>query len=191
MRKKKKPFLDKRERAIALILSCLASICLLLALEVLQAFSQGQQLFLSASGNPVTMIENKITDFWQRTRNGDERRYNAQFGKTPRQIVILCIDRETISQFGPPPYPRRVYARLLRILREAGVKAVGIDITFFGASADPEDDRLFAEELKQNPNVTLASFLKQTQEMAVTDTHARRRDSDEMWKIGMVEEKPI
>jgi adenylate cyclase len=73
---------------------------------------------------------------------------------TPDEIVIVAIDEITRSIFAEDfgfsfPWPRGVHADLIRVLNEAGARAVVFDVLFEGAS-QPEEDRLLAEAILES-----------------------------------------
>ena len=57
-------------------------------------------------------------------------------------LVIVVIDDASLRDYGRPDiWPRELYAQVLRTLREAGVRAVGLDVLLSGASS-PADAAL-------------------------------------------------
>ncbi|MBI5152991.1 MAG: adenylate/guanylate cyclase domain-containing protein [Parcubacteria group bacterium] len=65
-----------------------------------------------------------------------------------QDIVILAVDNESISRIGQWPWPREVYAHILKTLENAHPKAVGIDIAFLENSRLGEfDDAVLATTL--------------------------------------------
>lgn len=77
------------------------------------------------------------------------------------QIVILAIDDYSIEKFKIWPWPRRIYADLLDVLREQGAKVVAFDVNFDSYSGYSQaDDELFAEALRKKGKVILARDLQ-------------------------------
>lgn len=72
-------------------------------------------------------------------------------------LGIVAIDELSIGNaragLGTFPFPRSVYRTVLEHLRAAGVKTVAFDIDFLEPSADPSQDRAFAEGLRAMPSV--------------------------------------
>lgn len=69
--------------------------------------------------------------------------------------IIVAIDEPSFAELGLQwPWPRSLHAALVQALRQAGAKAVGLDIIFAEASAIPGADRALAEAA--GPDVTLA-----------------------------------
>ncbi|WP_422377503.1 CHASE2 domain-containing protein [Roseibium sp.] len=70
----------------------------------------------------------------------------------PKDVVIVAIDDETIDAVGPYPLPRDALAALVDRIREAGARALAVDILLFGAS-DETADGLLANSLASLPTV--------------------------------------
>ncbi|MDY7225160.1 CHASE2 domain-containing protein [Hyalangium rubrum] len=73
-------------------------------------------------------------------------------------VVVVAVDEKSVQDFGRWPWPRQHVARALDQLREAGVGAVGLDMTFTDEVRDERADA-FADALE-----TLDSALAQTSE---------------------------
>lgn len=71
-----------------------------------------------------------------------------------KDVVIAVIDEKSINQIGPLPWPRTVHAQLLQNLQEANT--VAFDLTF-GAAREPAEDEAFAQAIKAQGHVVLAS----------------------------------
>lgn len=57
-------------------------------------------------------------------------------------LVVVGIDDASLRDYGRPDvWPRELYAQVLRTLREAGVRAVGLDVLLSGPSS-PADAAL-------------------------------------------------
>ena len=70
--------------------------------------------------------------------------------------VIVAIDEPSFAEVGQQwPWPRSLHARLIDALREAGARAVGLDIVFAEPSADPASDAALAAAL--GPDNVLAT----------------------------------
>ncbi|MCW0001175.1 adenylate/guanylate cyclase domain-containing protein [Pararhizobium sp. YC-54] len=69
--------------------------------------------------------------------------------------VIVAIDEPSMAEIGSQwPWPRALHARLIKALRAAGAKAIGLDVIFAEPSADPQNDAALADAL--GPDVVLA-----------------------------------
>lgn len=83
------------------------------------------------------------------------------FASASSEIVIISIDEKSLlpDELGPlQQWPRANYAKAIEILNQEGAAAIGIDITFPDASTQGvEDDQIFRDSLKANPNVVLAA----------------------------------
>ncbi|MBI5412016.1 adenylate/guanylate cyclase domain-containing protein [Candidatus Peregrinibacteria bacterium] len=92
-----------------------------------------------------------------------QRLTNASYddNNASSKIVIVTIDEkslqsEQLGSFGH--WKRAYYTQAIQTLRAAGAKVIGIDVTFPDpSSAGAEDDQALADELKQAPDVVLAS----------------------------------
>ena len=63
------------------------------------------------------------------------------------QIAVIAIDDQSIANLGRWPWPRDMHARMIDILREAGVKVIGNTIFYSEPQADP--GLVFVEEIAQ------------------------------------------
>lgn len=70
------------------------------------------------------------------------------------QIAIVAIDEPSIVKIGPPTWPRSVHAALLDKLKQA--KVVTFDM-LFDSPGIPQNDKAFAQAIKNNGRVVLAS----------------------------------
>ncbi len=59
-----------------------------------------------------------VTDSWTRVT----ARHHT------RDVIIAAIDENSIGILGPWPWPRELYARLVRVLSGAGARAIGLDL---------------------------------------------------------------
>ena len=69
-----------------------------------------------------------------------------------QDIIIIGVDDDSLAVLGPWPFPRRLHARLLARLHQAGV--IGFDFLF---SEKSPQDYLFNQAMKTAPPVVLAS----------------------------------
>ncbi len=87
--------------------------------------------------------------------------YIANLSKrTPAEdIVIIAIDRESLTQYGQWPWPRRIHAELIDKIAIGGAKAIGFDIVLSEQDrCDPSNDRLLVEAMQRGGNVVLPVF---------------------------------
>jgi adenylate cyclase len=69
--------------------------------------------------------------------------------------VIVAVDEPSFAELGLQwPWPRSLHAALVSALRQAGARAIGLDIIFAEPSAAPAADDALAQAL--GPDVTLA-----------------------------------
>jgi two-component system, cell cycle sensor histidine kinase and response regulator CckA len=60
------------------------------------------------------------------------------------EIVIVDIDEASLKKFGQWPWPRYLFAQLLKTTQDAGARSIGIDIIF------PEQDRTSPKSWQEN-----------------------------------------
>ena len=68
-------------------------------------------------------------------------------------VAIVDLDEKSLQQYGQWPWPRYRMALLLQKLREAGVKAVGLDILF--AEPDRSSPYILQRDLKKDLDVDM------------------------------------
>jgi len=74
-------------------------------------------------------------------------------------VAIIAIDPKSLAALGNWPWPRATHAHLLDRLTDAGVRAVGMDITM--AEPDlrhPENDQALAKAMRRNGRVVMPVF---------------------------------
>jgi len=72
-------------------------------------------------------------------------------------VVIVEVSQESFKSLPDKwPWPRSYYTRLIRNLKRAGAKAIGIDVVFSSGDAQhPENDEEFRKALHETGNVVL------------------------------------
>ncbi len=89
----------------------------------------------------------------------------------PPEVLIVAIDEPSFQELKLCwPWTRRKHAELVERLHAAGARLIVFDLLFSEPSLDPEDDRRFAEAMRQAGNV----FLSQTFEVAEDLQFSRR-----------------
>ena len=78
---------------------------------------------------------------------------NAKVGN---QITIVALDDATVAQYGHYPVPHQAYTDLLRALRPLSPSVIAFDVAFYEPAINPEEDRAFAEAIRDAGNVLLA-----------------------------------
>jgi adenylate cyclase len=91
-------------------------------------------------------------------------RLNARYSSPPPEIVLVVVDQGSLQAAQRQginwPWPRQMYAPIVQFLASSGARAVAFDVLFTEPSAyGMEDDRLFAEAMKENGQVFLPIFL--------------------------------
>ena len=91
-------------------------------------------------------------------------RFKANYSSSPQEIVLVAVDQGSLeaarSQGINWPWPRQMYAPILQFCAAAGARAVVFDILFTEPSSyGLEDDRVFADAVKETGRTVLALFL--------------------------------
>ena len=76
-------------------------------------------------------------------------------------IVVVELDARSLEEVARWPWPRRDYARMVRQLRRAGAERIAFDVEF-STPTNPEDDRAFAEALREAGGRVVLPALTQT-----------------------------
>jgi adenylate cyclase len=75
----------------------------------------------------------------------------------PKDIVVVAIDSKTFQDLEERwPFPRRIHARAIDRLREAGARVIAYDIQFTEPT-DPDNDNALIESIDRAENVVLAT----------------------------------
>jgi CHASE2 domain-containing sensor protein len=98
--------------------------------------------------------------------------------ETPGDIVVVAIDDESLAALGPWPWPRGVYAAMLRRLAAYRPLAVIYDVLFLGRSARPEDDMALGRAFAAIPHAFVPMVFKTPGDDG--------RGYDPLWPIGPV-----
>jgi len=85
-------------------------------------------------------------------------RFAWQSRQASGDIVVIAIDASSIDRIGVWPWPRLLYAKLIRQLQKADVQDIALDVDF-STSSDTASDRHFAEALQAaGGSIVLPSF---------------------------------
>lgn len=81
------------------------------------------------------------------------------------KVIIVDISEESSKEFLPPlnkwPWPREYFARLIKNLNDAGVKAIGIDVIMSDQDKyDHRNDSLLSDAISKFKNVVVAGKTK-------------------------------
>jgi adenylate cyclase len=79
---------------------------------------------------------------------------------TDGEVIVIGMDQRALDELGPMPWPRYYMADVINYLDQDPDNmpaAIGIDVLFVGASADPEADAALAEACALGGNVIAAS----------------------------------
>lgn len=61
-------------------------------------------------------------------------------------IVLICIDEQSLQELGVWPWPRGYHAQVLSRLAEAGAKIIAVDIVFSGVTSDEAGEELAEQQ---------------------------------------------
>src|SRR5437867_5307321 len=91
-----------------------------------------------------------------------QKRGRIKSARDSSNIVIVEISQESFKSLPESwPWPKSYYARLVRNLKRAGAKVVGLDVIFTSAdSRNPRDNEDFKNALHEMGNVVLAGKLE-------------------------------
>jgi len=92
---------------------------------------------------PLELLDNKIYDLFFHLRGPK---------KPPQEIVIAAIDETSLERLGRWPWSRKVLAKLIDKLSEAGAAVIALDIILSEAE---KNDPLLAESINRAGNVLL------------------------------------
>jgi diguanylate cyclase (GGDEF)-like protein/PAS domain S-box-containing protein len=85
-------------------------------------------------------------------------RFAWQSRQASGDIVVIAIDASSIDRIGVWPWPRLLYAELIRQLQKAEVQDIALDVDF-STPSDASSDRKFAEALQgAGGSIVLPSF---------------------------------
>ena len=90
--------------------------------------------------NALEGIEKKSLDFWMS--------FPFSFKSSPSSVVILSISQKSLNAVGLWPWPNRYHARMFKILKKMGVRAIYLDDTLSRTTTE-QDDALLAAELSK------------------------------------------
>ncbi len=103
---------------------------------------------LPLTSDPVERMEWALYDLFMRRA--------ANQGETAPGIVVVAIDELSFQEVGLPwPWPRSLHATLIRVLHEAGARAIVLDMVFDQLS-DHFDDETLVSSVRSAENVILA-----------------------------------
>ena len=84
-------------------------------------------------------------------------------GSARESVVLLAIDDETVSRYGPLPLNRAVVAEALKRIASAEPKVLAVDVLLSEKTREADDVSL-ADALSRFPKVVLATALEATEE---------------------------
>ena len=125
---------------------------------------------------PLQVARLKTFDFYQRAHPREDK---------PYPVIIVDIDEESLDAYGQWPWPRTLFAKLIKTLMDGGVASIGFDIVFaepdrsspenFVKTVDVMDEstRRLIEDLPRNDSV-FADALRNSRVVLGQSTTSRR-----------------
>jgi adenylate cyclase len=77
-------------------------------------------------------------------------------GRLSNQVTIVALDDRTVARYGSYPLPRQAFVDLLQAVKPLAPRVIALDVAFYDASPNPDQDRLLAAAIKDAGNVILA-----------------------------------
>jgi EAL domain-containing protein (putative c-di-GMP-specific phosphodiesterase class I)/CHASE2 domain-containing sensor protein len=93
----------------------------------------------------------EIAEDWLRVARNSLHEHKAS-----GEIVVVKIDDDSLREYGTWPWSRRVHAKLVDRLTEAGAKSIFFDVTF-SSPTDRQSDLALADAMRRSGRVTLPS----------------------------------
>ncbi|BAO45160.1 CHASE2 domain-containing protein [Thiolapillus brandeum] len=125
-----------------------------------------KELFDKLGGKPVTYVLGAVllavlVDWsgitWRMEQMVVDTELRLVRAPVAGDIAIVAIDEKSLREYGPWPWSRQLYARLLDHLQDAGAGTVAFDILFADPRRDDaEGDQAFAEAIERHGRVVLA-----------------------------------
>ncbi|OQY29396.1 MAG: hypothetical protein B6244_04065 [Candidatus Cloacimonetes bacterium 4572_55] len=114
------------------------------------ALSIGIALFIASFSPLSDYIENRIYDFFLRSRTDPV---------VSSEVIIVFIGDDTVATLGSWPLTRDYYATLIHILNEFGAKQIVFDLLFSEEDAKGEFNQALVEETQRAGNVYLPYYM--------------------------------
>ena len=103
----------------------------------------------------------------------------------PSDVVVVTIDKASSDKLEQPSEPekwsRAIHARLIENLVKGGAEVIAFDI-FFNESRSHEDDRLFADAMRNAGNVVLCECLRK-EAVPLTDKEGAHKGNLDIEKL--------
>jgi len=99
------------------------------------------------TGGSLNFVESTLKDLMRKQSDAERRPHN--------EIKIITIDQESLDMIGQFPWDRGYYADLIRMLMDAGAKAVALDVVLAEPGQNPDSDAAMADVMAEYPDVYL------------------------------------
>ncbi len=119
-----------------------------------------------------------------------DARFTAAARPASGQVVVVAIDRDSLSRLGVWPWPRDIHARIVEKLVSLGAVEIAFDIDFSSRST-PEGDDTFERALADADGKVLLASLRATRQDGSLDQRIvpMKRFADHAW-LGLVDVFP-
>ncbi len=117
------------------------------------------------TGGTLNFVESTLKDLMRQQSDAERRPHN--------EIKIITIDQDSLDMIGQFPWDRAYYADLIRLLMDAGAKAVALDVVLAEPGQNPDSDAAMAEVMAQYPDVYLPvvfNFEERQEEKGLLET---------------------
>ncbi len=133
----------------------------LFTLIITLVFTQGWFFTIA----PIQQLELKMID------DRFQKRGKIDLGDSAK-VIILEITQDSYDQIPPPynqwPWPRSIFAHVIKNLTNAGVKAIGIDIVMSSQDKfDVANDKILKDEIRKSGKVVVAGKVDETVEQQI------------------------
>src|SRR5689334_2956207 len=105
-----------------------------------------------------------------------QRRGNNTAIRNTSNVIVVEISQESFKSLPEKwPWPRSYYTRLVRNLKRAGARAIGIDVILStGDAQHPQNDAEFRAALREAGNVVLAGKLETDKGRGILHEHVEQ-----------------
>jgi adenylate cyclase len=120
-----------------------------LILIILMIFGYKQYEGINYANNIFTDYENMLQDKCFQTPNQND---------IDESLILITIGDESIKKLGAWPWSRSYHAKLIDLLSQEGVSAIGMDIVFSESPPDLLADKALVAASKKSGNVVFAAY---------------------------------
>lgn len=99
------------------------------------------------TGGSLNFVESTLKDLMRKQTDAERRPHD--------EIKIISIDQDSLDMIGQFPWDRAYYADLIRLLMDAGAKAVALDVVLAEPGQNSDSDAAMAEVMSTYQDVFL------------------------------------